>query len=69
MKTTVPRKQMRMLQDQSEELSYLRINATTIKLLQLNILKKKKKKLRDEKQLEKFWDSFNIKFSKKKWSK
>ena len=44
MKTTVPRKQMRMLQDQSEELSYLRINATTIKLLQLNILKKKKKK-------------------------
>lgn len=70
MKTTVPRKQMRMLQDQSEELSYLRINAATIKLLQLNILKKEKKKnLRDEKQLEKFWDSFNTKFSKKKWSK
>lgn len=68
MKTTMPRKQMKMLEDQSEELSHLRINATIINLLQLNILKKKKN-LRDEKQLEKFWDSFNMKFSKKKWSK
>ena len=64
----MPRKQMKMLEDQSEELSHLRINATIINLLQLNILKKKKN-LRDEKQLEKFWDSFNMKFSKKKWSK
>ena len=66
MKTTMPRKQMKMLEDQSEELSHLRINATIIKLLQLNIWRKN---LRDEKQLEKFWDSFNMKFSKKKWSK
>lgn len=44
MKTTMPRKQMKMLEDQYEELSHLRINATTIKLLQLNILKKEKQK-------------------------
>ena len=42
MKTTVPRKQMKMLEDQYEELSHLRIIATTIKLPQLNILKKEK---------------------------
>ena len=50
---------MRTLEDQSEELSYLRINVTTIKLSHLKIFKKKK--LRVEKQLEKFWDSFNTK--------
>lgn len=44
MKTTVPRKQMKMLEDQYEELSHLRIIATTIKLPQLNILKKEKQK-------------------------
>lgn len=70
MKTTVPRKQMKMLEDQYEELSHLRIIATTIKLPQLNILKKEKQKTWEmKKQLEKFWDSFNMKFSKKKWKK
>lgn len=40
-KNTAHKEQMRPLEDQSEELSYLRINVTTIKLSHLKIFKKK----------------------------